>query len=216
MPDEADLADVMRRIGMHHIELVHERRTVGFRIPDIEINLGSIGKGYALDRMAELFAAERIENFLLHGGNSSLLAQGTSDSEGQTSRGWSVGLRHPLRPEQRIGEIRLHNRSGHFGQRRTVFCSRWPPLWPHSRPAHGPPRRKHAVDNCDSTDRGGSRCAGHRLLCSGNRGGNRLLPQASGHFGRCDVAGKRLRPSRYRAHGVGAKAKSIFTRTIRS
>ncbi len=73
MPDSAELADVMQRIGMQHVELDHERQTVCFLQPGVEINLGSIGKGYALDRMAELLAAERIENFLLHGGNSSLL-----------------------------------------------------------------------------------------------------------------------------------------------
>jgi FAD:protein FMN transferase len=111
MPDKAELTDVIQSIGMRHVELNHERQTVRFLQPGVEINLGSIGKGYALDRMAELFAAERIENLLLHGGNSSLLARGNSESEGEASRGWSIGLRHPLRPEQRIGEIRLRDRA---------------------------------------------------------------------------------------------------------
>ena len=71
----------------------------------MEINLGSIGKGYALDRIAELFESKGIENFLLHGGNSSVLGRGTC------ADGWWIGLRHPLVPERRIGEILLRDRA---------------------------------------------------------------------------------------------------------
>ena len=57
-----------------------------------------------------------IEHFLIHGGSSSVLACGAQGSTGEGSPGdapasWIVGLPHPLRPDRRLGEIRLFDRS---------------------------------------------------------------------------------------------------------
>jgi thiamine biosynthesis lipoprotein len=120
VPGPSELSDVMQRVGMHNIELIPDKNAIRFLRPGVEINLGSIGKGYALDRMRELLIAEGIESFLLHGGNSSVLARGRSHESGVRSQepvdddrcsGWWIGLRHPLLPERRIGEILLHNRA---------------------------------------------------------------------------------------------------------
>src|SRR5207249_7239798 len=51
-PDE--LAKARVQAGMQHVALDIDVRTVSFHRPGLEINLGSIGKGYALDRVAEL------------------------------------------------------------------------------------------------------------------------------------------------------------------
>jgi thiamine biosynthesis lipoprotein len=101
----------------------------------MEINLGSIGKGYALDRCAQLLRQAGVHDFLLHGGQSSVLGGGSQGGEkGESSavaetpasadaqpmqpgttasapQGWRVGVRDPLRPRRRLGEIRLHNRA---------------------------------------------------------------------------------------------------------
>jgi thiamine biosynthesis lipoprotein len=123
VPNTTELAHVMQHVGMRHVEFDRTRQTVRFLTPGVEINLGSIGKGYALDRMAELLAAERLEHFLLHGGNSSMLGRGTMNESTFTSQqlidgqkqpeppGWWIGLRHPLEPERRIGEVCLRNRA---------------------------------------------------------------------------------------------------------
>jgi FAD:protein FMN transferase len=120
IPSEPDLNDVIERVGMHNIELTSGKNSIRFRRPGVEINLGSIGKGYALDRMSELLVAEGIEDFLLHGGNSSVLARGRSQESGVGSQrsenecndgGWWIGLRHPHHTERRIGEILLRNRA---------------------------------------------------------------------------------------------------------
>jgi thiamine biosynthesis lipoprotein len=124
MPTPEDLAAIMPRVGLKHVQIDAEAHTVRFDAPGVELNLGSIGKGYALDRAAESLVAAGVEDFLLHGGNSSVLAQGTvspglrpgvSDSKSAESiaatSGWSIGLRHPLDFERRIGEINLQNRA---------------------------------------------------------------------------------------------------------
>ena len=76
VPTDADLDDARQCVGMQHLEFDPQNATIRFRKPGIEINLGSIGKGYALDRVSELLATAGIENFLLHGGNSSVLGRG--------------------------------------------------------------------------------------------------------------------------------------------
>jgi thiamine biosynthesis lipoprotein len=78
---------------------------VKFDIPGLQINLGSIGKGYALDRVATFFQ-ERCpgQAVLLHGGKSSVLGIGTPPGH---PRGWSVGIEHPWNPNTQLATIYL-------------------------------------------------------------------------------------------------------------
>jgi thiamine biosynthesis lipoprotein len=60
-------------------------RTMRFRKPGIRLDGGGLGKGYALDRAAEILAEYSIERFFLHGGTSSGVARGVAP-EGQPWR----------------------------------------------------------------------------------------------------------------------------------
>jgi thiamine biosynthesis lipoprotein len=73
-----------------------ESRALRFARPGVEINLGSIGKGYALDRVAGTIR-RRARRALLSAGSSSMLAIG----------GWTVGVRHPGDKERRLAVARL-------------------------------------------------------------------------------------------------------------
>jgi FAD:protein FMN transferase len=85
------------------------RRTVRYLQPGVEINLGSIGKGYSLDRVARLLRSKYgVKSALLNGGNSSVLAVGTPPND---PRGWAVGLRDPAAPERRLAVVRLRGRA---------------------------------------------------------------------------------------------------------
>ncbi|HEY1601318.1 MAG TPA: FAD:protein FMN transferase [Pirellulales bacterium] len=109
IPSEHDLQTALARVGSQHIVLDDARHTIHFAKPGMELNLGAIGKGYALDRSAQLLADAGVADFLLHGGQSSVLARGSRG--GAATGGWSVGLRDPLRPERRLAEIRLRDRA---------------------------------------------------------------------------------------------------------
>ncbi len=121
LPSEDEIEEARRRVGHQLVELDPERRIVRFRKPGVELNLGSIGKGFALDRCGERLEAAGIADFLFHGGLSSLLARGerlddrpiplSSSPRGADSRGWSVGVAHPLRPGVRLAELRLVDRA---------------------------------------------------------------------------------------------------------
>lgn len=111
VPDEADLSEALTRVGSRYLALDAEHQTVRFLHPGLEINFHAIGKGYALDRCAELLRQQGIEHFLLHGGHSSMLAAGSRSGATDEQAGWYVALRHPLKRHVGLGEIRLRERA---------------------------------------------------------------------------------------------------------
>jgi thiamine biosynthesis lipoprotein len=109
VPTPEALAAALAVVGMRHVKLDPEARTVRFLRPGLEINLGSIGKGYALDRVAVLLRTNyQVTCALLHGGHSSVYAMGT---EPGGLRGWEVGIRHPWDPTRRLATVRLRDRA---------------------------------------------------------------------------------------------------------
>jgi thiamine biosynthesis lipoprotein len=78
-----------------------EARTVRFQQPGLALDLGGIGKGYALDRGAAIVAAHGVVSAFLHGGTSSILAIGR-DEAGQP---WPIGVRDPLATADRAAEL---------------------------------------------------------------------------------------------------------------
>ncbi|MBX9625208.1 MAG: FAD:protein FMN transferase, partial [Gemmataceae bacterium] len=107
VPAARDRNAAMARTGMRHVILNPESRSVKYRVPGLEINLGAVGKGYALDRAAELLRTDwGVTSALLHGGGSSVYAIGHPPGE---SRGWPVRLRHPS-GDGSIGTVWLRDR----------------------------------------------------------------------------------------------------------
>ncbi|MGA2034657.1 MAG: FAD:protein FMN transferase [Thermoguttaceae bacterium] len=118
IPSAQRLAEARQRVGGQCVELNAEARTIRFLRPGLQLNLGSIGKGYAVDRLAQTLQTAGIHDFLIHGGQSSMLAAGTRGSlptpATSNSPHWSVGIRNPAAVpggEQRIAEIHLRDRA---------------------------------------------------------------------------------------------------------
>ena len=113
VPDDEALARAMQSVGSRLVELDKTRQTVSFRREGVRLNLGGIGKGYALDRCAQTLAEAGVDDYLIHGGNSSVLAGGSmaGTSQGKSAGYWEVGIRHPLRPDRRLAAVRLHNQA---------------------------------------------------------------------------------------------------------
>jgi len=107
IPTEAEIADCLSHTGLDQIEFDEVQNTVRFLDPRAELNLGGIGKGYALDRAGEFLEETEISDWLLHGGFSSLLARGEHQGQG----GWPVGIRNPLLPHELLGTILLKDRA---------------------------------------------------------------------------------------------------------
>lgn len=106
VPSPREQADAMARTGMRHVIL--NRGTFKSRVPGLELNLGAVGKGYALDRAAELLRDTwGVRSALLHGGTSSVYAIGHPPGE---PRGWIVKLMHPANDNADLGTVRLLDR----------------------------------------------------------------------------------------------------------
>ncbi|HTN75520.1 MAG TPA: FAD:protein FMN transferase [Pirellulaceae bacterium] len=76
------------RVGWEEVDFDEETGTIRLRDPRLSFDLGAYGKGYALDRAAELLARYGIEDAFLHGGTSSAIARGRSS----TGEPWRVAL----------------------------------------------------------------------------------------------------------------------------
>ena len=107
LPD--DITSAKRTVGCQFLQLINN--TVSFDHPQLEINLGGIGKGYALDSCRQHFARQLIENYLLHAGHSSILAHGNRKNLTAKNRGWQIALRHPLIPQRQLANIWLRDRA---------------------------------------------------------------------------------------------------------
>lgn len=77
-------------VGYKKIEFIAPRQ-ISFRSPCMQLDLGVIGKGYAVDRAAEVLRAGGILNALINAGGSTMLAMGAPP--GQSA--WLVHLRDP-------------------------------------------------------------------------------------------------------------------------
>ena len=106
-PSDKEVAAARALTGMHLFELDEKRHTVRLVSSPVRIDLGGVGKGYALDRMARLLREWSIDAALLHGGKSSVLAIGSpSDMDG-----WPLTISRPGRREEILVHLSLRDRA---------------------------------------------------------------------------------------------------------
>jgi thiamine biosynthesis lipoprotein len=90
MPSLSQRQQAEECVGYEKIELTPPDQ-VTFRSSCMQLDLGAVGKGYAVDRAGETLHSYGIRNALINSGGSTILALGSPP--GQT--GWLVHLRDP-------------------------------------------------------------------------------------------------------------------------
>lgn len=99
VPDAAELEELLRSVSSENVTINGEAVVLK---PGTEIDLGGIAKGYASDRMAEIFKAHGVtRGTAVLGGNA--LALGTRE-DGEP---WRVGVRDPQNAEGVVGLVHL-------------------------------------------------------------------------------------------------------------
>jgi len=102
VPSDREIADALECVGMSRVRLQEADSTVFFERDGIQIDLGAIGKGYAIDRAVETLRANAIESALIHGGTSTLYGLGSPPG----AQAWRVAVRGdtPLYPPSARGK----------------------------------------------------------------------------------------------------------------
>lgn len=90
-PSREELDVARLHTGANLLELDEREHTVRVSASGVQVDLGGIGKGYAVDRVAELLREWGIDTALISGGYSSVLAM---DSPRGT-KGWPLTLSDP-------------------------------------------------------------------------------------------------------------------------
>lgn len=89
--DPADVAAARDLTGADRVELDVQADTVRFDRTGVGLDLGAVGKGYALDQAVAVLSEIGVRNALLHGGTSTVVALGAPDGDAA----WNVAIRDP-------------------------------------------------------------------------------------------------------------------------
>ena len=92
VPSDEELTAARRLVGGGHVTLNPASRTIGFDQPGVELDLGGIAKGYAVDRVVGLFKRRRIVAALISAGGSTIYALGAPPERD----GWNVTIQDPI------------------------------------------------------------------------------------------------------------------------
>ncbi len=104
-PSAEELDFARKRTGTHLLQLDEVSHTVQLLAAPVLVDLGGVGKGYAVDRMAELLREWSIDIALISGGYSSVLALDAPPG----MEGWPLTLSNPDNHNQILARPRLRN-----------------------------------------------------------------------------------------------------------
>ncbi|MGC8834608.1 MAG: FAD:protein FMN transferase [Armatimonadota bacterium] len=101
VPSEEEIEGALRCVGYKHVLLNERDFTVRFDTDGVEINLGAVGKGYAVQQVAKYLREMDVLGALVHAGRSSSYALGTQPN----GTPWRLGIEHPLCSNRRVAVV---------------------------------------------------------------------------------------------------------------
>ena len=107
IPDTSELESVKTRVGFSHVVLNDRNHAIRFDRDGVELDLGGIAKGYAVDKAAEILRSSGVKSAFVTAGSSSICAIGTPAD--QTS--WRVEISDPLDRSHKLESIEIRDRS---------------------------------------------------------------------------------------------------------
>ena len=108
LPHRAEIRGALSKTGYAHLKLDPQNRTMQFDREGVELDLGGIGKGYAVDRMIDVIRKNGIDSALVSASGSSIYALGTPPGE---PNGWKVSIKNPKNRSVTIEDVFLKNES---------------------------------------------------------------------------------------------------------
>ena len=110
-PTPEEIAEARACVGMNLVEMNASERSVRFTRAGVSLDLGAIGKGYAIDRAIEILREAGVTSALLHGGTSTTAAIGAPPD----AAAWNIAVDLPATdatsPPTRLAVVPLRDES---------------------------------------------------------------------------------------------------------
>lgn len=100
VPSDKAIRKAMTHIGLEHLELDAGAGKIRKTIPELSIDLSSMGEGYSVDQIAAMLEAHGIHDYLAELGGDMRIRGAKPDDES-----WRVGIETPSPGERRAGHI---------------------------------------------------------------------------------------------------------------
>jgi thiamine biosynthesis lipoprotein len=105
LPSDSEIQETLHLVGWDKVKIDHEAGTVELPQAGMALDLGGIGKGYALNRTAELLAKAGIRSALVNIGGD-ILALG----EKSPGKPWAIGVEDPRNSRAIVAVVSLKDR----------------------------------------------------------------------------------------------------------
>jgi thiamine biosynthesis lipoprotein len=107
LPSDAELEAARRHVGAAHVTLNRDTRTISFDEPGVELDLGGIAKGYAVDRAVQILRRGQVAAALVSAGGSTIYGLGAPPGHD----GWNVAIQDPLDSRKAATSVHLKDRA---------------------------------------------------------------------------------------------------------
>jgi thiamine biosynthesis lipoprotein len=107
VPADHELADARRRVGGAHLVLNANEKTIAFDRAGVELDLGGIAKGYAVDRVVQLLRRRHIAAALISAGGSTIYGLGAPPGR----EAWEVEIQDPIDSRKTARTVHLKDRA---------------------------------------------------------------------------------------------------------
>ena len=107
VPADEELADARLRVGGVRVVLNADEQTIAFDRAGVELDLGGIAKGYAVDRVVHLLRPRGIAAALISAGGSTIYGLGAPPGR----EAWDVDIQDPIDSRKTALTIQLKDRA---------------------------------------------------------------------------------------------------------
>jgi FAD:protein FMN transferase len=107
MPGEAELARARNSVGYQHVILDRKDGSIFFDKAGVEIDLGGIAKGYAVDRAVAILKQRGVASALISAGGSTIYALGAPPG----NPAWEIEVQNPVERDKIAAKVQLKDQA---------------------------------------------------------------------------------------------------------